>query len=400
MQASVTSSGTTSEFCAIVALDIEAYGDIRESHAASTLDALKTIVDRCMKAAELPSPEETRKAEFTGDEIAVAFAHDQLFKLFNAFPRELNEALLRYDREKSTASPTLRVRVAIHVGILRAEYRGQAFTHLKRLLSSEVLHEALATSDPERSKCAVIVSDLAHEIVVEGGFYENPDKDFVRVTENQRNKRNYRARGWIHVPGLHGLPRLPSQLRARRRKLVRGGGALVTAATLIVVAFLAGNDVDAEGTPSGVRAGAEPGTTRAADYLRVESPVEDGALPGQTLDVGGALLRPLPSGTTIWVATRKVNAVDSPAATGADTGVDNRGPCEVDGVRWLCAGVNIGDEAEPGEFAVYVLLADASTARDLVRIIRDQLTTKNYRHRLPASVKSLPPIHLRRADAR
>lgn len=178
---------------------------------------------------------------------------------------------------------------------------------------------------------------------------------------------------------------------------VRRGGVVLLAASVPALAvggtggYLAGRGGERVGQSLERGAGE---AFLATDYLRLDSVLENSPIPidTQTIRIAGTLIRPLPSGVQIWVATRRVNDDDSPTLSGAPSGVDGRGPCEVRSDRWDCGNVNLGSAREAGNYAVYVLLADSIASRALVGILREQVMDGNYLHHLPGNLTSLPRV--------
>jgi hypothetical protein len=120
---------------------------------------------------------------------------------------------------------------------------------------------------------------------------------------------------------------------------------------------------------------------------------------GPVMRISGVLKGPLPSGATIWVATRtKEESQGDPAIRAAGVGLAN-GPCDVDaaGKTFNCGEVRLGGLTETGDYFVYVLLAESSVARDFVRVLFDQKENNNYRHYAPpAGISVLGPVEIKR----
>jgi hypothetical protein len=271
-----------------------------------------------------------------------------------------------------------------------------------------ILHGEL----PETAEWARIAKQLNRQLrrlravaELRPDVFENAAGDGDQLTSN-RSRSAAPSAGLAPVPDAAAPPaagadrrtwwRSPAETRFLRRIRRRRGAALLAASVLALAVGGAGGHLAGGGSEKGsesLERGAG-GAFLATDYLRLDSVLENSpiSLETQTIRIAGTLARPLPSGMQIWVATRRVHGDDSPTLSGAPTGVDGRGPCEVRSDRWDCGNVNLGDARETGDYAVYVLLADSTASRALVGILREQLIDGNYRHQLPGDLASLPRV--------
>lgn len=117
--------------------------------------------------------------------------------------------------------------------------------------------------------------------------------------------------------------------------------------------------------------------------------------------VSGAVTKSgLPSGTQIWVLSRKVtdDSTDQGALLDSPVGVDSQGPCTVEPTtnRFQCDGVQLGGMGETGDYYVFVGLADSNVARQLVELVGYQLTGQGYEHSAPPKFKSLDAVKVTR----
>ncbi|MFY1631915.1 macro domain-containing protein [Solwaraspora sp. WMMB335] len=170
-------------------------------------------------------------------------------------------AVLRGHRKAAAVSARLRLRVAVHMGLLHRDgggWAGAALVHSARLLDSSVLRRHLEAA--HRADLAVILSCDVFDQVVRPGYGLDPDAcGQVLVTEKETN-----TPAWIHVPGYPHpatvpvaeepvptvpsaepspvVPRDPPSLPQRwRRSAARFWTAAVAAAgTVAVLAWLVG----------------------------------------------------------------------------------------------------------------------------------------------------------------
>jgi hypothetical protein len=107
-------------------------------------------------------------------------------------------SILRAHRKAAAPSARLRLRVAVHMGLLQrdnAGWSGRALVHCARLLDSAVLRRHLEAA--HRADLAVILSCEVFDQVVAQGYGLDPDAcGQVLVTEKET-----RAPAWMYVPG-------------------------------------------------------------------------------------------------------------------------------------------------------------------------------------------------------
>lgn len=115
------------------------------------------------------------------------------------------------------------------------------------------------------------------------------------------------------------------------------------------------------------------------------------------VNVKGKLPQSLPSGQQIWVTTRQSAGVSTDGIGGPGFAVSEL--CDVgrDSKTFDCGLSQLGSDPERGSdrrplerYAVYVGIADSSTARELVRI-RVEQEADNWSHTVPPGFNSLPP---------
>jgi len=125
-------------------------------------------------------------------------------RLLDPFLPHLAAALREH--RKITAEPArLRLRVAVHMGLLhrdKAGWAGEPLVHSARLLDAPSLRRALAAA--ERADLAVIVSGDMHQKVIRHG-YGLDTAAYHRVSVAVKETRTI---AWIHVPGYPSPPGL------------------------------------------------------------------------------------------------------------------------------------------------------------------------------------------------
>ncbi|GIJ48314.1 hypothetical protein Val02_52000 [Virgisporangium aliadipatigenens] len=114
-------------------------------------------------------------------------------------------ARLREHRKTAADAARLRLRMAVHMGLLHRDgdgWAGRPLVHCARLLDAGPLRRVLTAS--ERPDLAVIVSDDVYEKVVLHGYGLDPDA-YTRVEVAEKETT---AAAWVHVPGFPTPPGL------------------------------------------------------------------------------------------------------------------------------------------------------------------------------------------------
>jgi hypothetical protein len=114
-------------------------------------------------------------------------------------------AALRAHRESAPAEARLRLRVAIHMGLLSRDYGwvGRPLVHCARLLDARPVREVLRAD--ERVDMVLVVSEqIYHEVVSHG--YDGIDPDTYRPVGLSEKETHGTA--WVHAPGYPSPPGL------------------------------------------------------------------------------------------------------------------------------------------------------------------------------------------------
>ena len=106
---------------------------------------------------------------------------------------------LRLHRTASSATNRLRLRVAVHTGLLHSEpagaWTGTPLRDLARLLDADAVRQALR--DTPETDLVLVVSQLVYDTVVRHGYTLDP-AGFrpVRVQVKETDET-----AWVHIPG-------------------------------------------------------------------------------------------------------------------------------------------------------------------------------------------------------
>jgi hypothetical protein len=116
-------------------------------------------------------------------------------------------AALREHRKAAAEAARLRLRVAVHMGLLHRQFgfAGQPLVHCARLLDATPLRRVFDTS--ARVDLAVIVSQDVYDKVVRHGYGLDPAA-YRRITVREKETETY---AWVHTPGFAVPPGLDSQ---------------------------------------------------------------------------------------------------------------------------------------------------------------------------------------------
>lgn len=173
------------------------------------------------------------------------------------------------------------------------------------------------------------------------------------------------------------LQKADSQIRAAR---IQARAAIVAALILGSIALLQffwGQKPDEESAPKSVD---------EIISLDLESTIPATT---QGVHVTGKLHHPLPSGQQLWSGQR-----DTDTAAGDDVfgpGFTVEQLCDIlpDGKAFDCGFMQLGDDSYPTkQFAVYVGLADSTTAKELMKWRWEQDSAGNYNHTAPRGYKT------------
>ena len=135
---------------------------------------------------------------------AVKPAHITPVLLLDPFIPNLATAL-RTHRKTAAPAARLRLRVAVHMGLLHHDggWAGEPLVHCARLLDSAPLRRVLDTAD--NADMAVIVSQEVYDTVVRHGYGLDPDACHRATVQEKETTTT----AWVHVPGRGTCPSLP-----------------------------------------------------------------------------------------------------------------------------------------------------------------------------------------------
>jgi hypothetical protein len=188
----------------ILAVDVSGYGARTERAQAAVRAAMRRGVEEAARSSGIPWSECLRQD--TGDGLfllAPAYVPPQI--LIDPFVGQLDGVLRRHN-ELSSAEASVRMRVAVHAGLLQQDgdgWVGAAINTTARLLDTQVLRTVLSAAD--RASTALIISADVHRSVVEQRHVGLDPAAFrpVRVVAKELD-----TTAWIYVPGYPTPPGL------------------------------------------------------------------------------------------------------------------------------------------------------------------------------------------------
>lgn len=202
---------------AILAVDAEKFSRNPSASLPDLSATIITVLGEAMARCGLDSVWQDRRAgQSTGDGYLLGTPPENLPGLIFPFLDSLQDVLTDTDVELRNLDRTrrLRLRVSIHVGVVPEA--GDEIRDLKsgptndtfRLLDSPPVREALATSDPDVTHVAAILSQRAFEDAVLAGYTELPASRFTRVVADVTGK-DFSAPAWLYVPRPSTRPHAP-----------------------------------------------------------------------------------------------------------------------------------------------------------------------------------------------
>jgi hypothetical protein len=206
-----------SAFRVLLVVDAEKFSAHRDAESHDLHMAIREVLDGALKSSELVETwQGARFVENTGDGILAMLPAESVPRLIDHFPRCLQEELAQRAPKPRSGGPRLRLRVALHVGLVDDEHSvapvSTAAIDVNRLLDAEPLHAALGESDPDVTFTAFIVSAKLYDTYVVGGWTRLRESQF---TEVRIRANGYKGNAYLHVP-------TPSQVKTPAAPADRG----------------------------------------------------------------------------------------------------------------------------------------------------------------------------------
>ncbi|MBB4920017.1 hypothetical protein ACFY19_35285 [Streptosporangium saharense] len=175
------------KYRALLTVDAEKFSAHRDADLPHLhMEIRRALAAACTACGLAEAWESARFKESTGDGILVVLPAETIPALVEPFPTRLQEALAEAAPGLRARGLRLRLRAALHVGLVddeREEAPGisAAAVTVCRLGDSEPLRDALAGSDPDVTFVAFLLSDEVFRHYVAAGRTALHESQFTRV---------------------------------------------------------------------------------------------------------------------------------------------------------------------------------------------------------------------------
>jgi hypothetical protein len=165
----------TPPFRALLTVDAEGYSRNRDAELPALHTEIRQAVESACERSGLGETwRSVRVLQSTGDGVLAVLPYDAAALLIHPFADRLQEALGLVAPRLRASGLSLRLRVAVHAGLVDDEHPvtggiSAATNDVSRLLDGEPLRAALRDSDPDVTFAAMIVSAQAYDLFVRGG---------------------------------------------------------------------------------------------------------------------------------------------------------------------------------------------------------------------------------------
>jgi len=234
----------------IVAMDVAGSGRLDDPWQLRMRADLRAIVAQALARQPL-DPQAVHHTDLGDGVRLIVEPSVSPQNMLDPFVHNLAAALRAHRR---LASPAMRLRLAVHMGLLHHDgggWAGEPLVHCARLLDAAPVRQALTAVN--RADLVVVVSQPVYDAVVRYGYGLDPDAcRRIAITEKETV-----ASAWIHIPGHSVTPDGSIAATAWRALRDHAYGKLtngmlinlaVAATTLLVLVMVVDN---AGGRPNG-----------------------------------------------------------------------------------------------------------------------------------------------------
>jgi hypothetical protein len=190
-------------FRALLTVDAEGYSRNRDAELPGLHTEIRHAVERaCERSGLCDTWRGARVVQSTGDGLFAVLPSEAMTALIYPFADRLQDALADSAPQLRASGLTLRLRVALHVGLVDDEHPvtagiSTATNDVSRLLDCEPVRAALSDSDPNVTFAAVIVSAEAFDMFVQGGHTGVHPSRFTQV---RAQVKQFDRRAYLYVP--------------------------------------------------------------------------------------------------------------------------------------------------------------------------------------------------------
>lgn len=213
-------------FNALLVVDAEGFSRNRDAELPGMHTEIREVLARACDRSGLGEIwKAARFQQSTGDGVLVVLPVDAMISLIHPFADRLQDALADAAPRLRAHGLRLRLRVALHVGLVDDEHPvtagiSTATVDVNRLLDCEPLRAALRDSDPDVTFAAVIASAEVFEMFVKGGRTGLRSSRFTRV---RAKVKQFDRPAFLYVP-MPSLRERPDDDSPPPRDTPPGGG--------------------------------------------------------------------------------------------------------------------------------------------------------------------------------
>jgi hypothetical protein len=190
-------------FRALLTVDAEGYSRNRDAELPVLHTKIRYAVEcACEQSGLGEAWRGVRFLQSTGDGLLAVLPYDAAALLIYPFADRLQEALAQIAPQLRASGLSLRLRAAMHVGLVDDEDPvtggiSAATNDVSRLLDCEPLRAALRDSDPNITFAAMVVSAQAHDLFVRGGHTSLQPS---QLTEVRATVKQFDQVAYLYVP--------------------------------------------------------------------------------------------------------------------------------------------------------------------------------------------------------
>lgn len=190
-------------FHGLLVVDAEGFSRNRDVDLPDVHTEIRDVLERACEGSGLGEPWKVAPfKQSTGDGILAVLPLDAMPRLIDPFPKLLQGALADSAPRLRARGLELRLRVALHAGLVDDEHPvtagiSTATNDVSRLLDCEPLRAALRNSEPEVTLAAVIVSTEVFEMFVRAGRTGLQPSQFAEV---RAKVKQFDRPAFLYVP--------------------------------------------------------------------------------------------------------------------------------------------------------------------------------------------------------
>lgn len=198
-----------SSFHALLAIDAEDFSRNQDAALPSLHTEIRQAVEGACDRSGLGNAwRGARVQQHQGDSLFAVLPQETAIPLIHPFGQTLQTVLAENAPGLRTNGLRLRLRVALHVGLVDDERPAAAgisaaTNDVHRLLECQPLKTALADSDPDVTFAALIVSTEMFNVYVRGG---HTDLRASQFTEVRAKVKQFEQAAYLHVPAPSRRP--------------------------------------------------------------------------------------------------------------------------------------------------------------------------------------------------